>query len=378
MIMILPCLRNMIHVCSAFNVPHTQRTPCNDITFSPYHRTAIASRKNDGMIDLQTCDDRKFSQTKSSHSNQGEMNSPQLLLEFDSQRTRRQALSKLIRSGVGVTLGIATIADFESGIEAARAYEKAYPLELVEPQLGSIQDGRQRRIEQIKERSDKKRRVSILDSQLVYKPVSSLLWGGALWLWSGSRSNPLVTPLANLIFDKDQESWLKDRNEGLFAEIPFIMYFILATVFLCAGFALDTLFLSFFTEGDRNAVLQLAGVSLISGAFWELGRVAAGEKKPTRVESDRSNLLEREFAEFAASRLKLGTGNCHRSEVVQAFRRFYGKYRVENEEYPLGDLEIERLLRAWSKTQPSNIEMSSAGFYNGIQVNRDADVFVKR
>ena len=84
-------------------------------------------------------------------------------------------------------------------------------------------------------------------------------------------------------------------------------------------------------------------------------------------------MLESEFVEFADKRLRTG-GSCHRNEVVAAFRRYYAKYRqADNPSYPLADLEIEQLLRAWSRSR--GVEMTNAGFYYGIKINKDADVF---
>ena len=103
----------------------------------------------------------------------------------------------------------------------------------------------------------------------------------------------------------------------------------------------------------------------------------SGEKGLTRDENDRAVQLEDEFEEFAEKRLKQG-GNCHRSDVVKSFRRYFAKYRqVDSEQYPLTDLEIEKLLRSWNRKQNQNrAEMRSTGFYYGIQINTDADVFV--
>ena len=116
---------------------------------------------------------------------------------------------------------------------------------------------------------------------------------------------------------------------------------------------------------------------MIGAAAIELGRVATGEKGQTRDDYDRDLMLEREFEEFAENRLQKG-GNCHRSEVVKAFRRYNAKYRqADSTQYPLGDLEIEQLLRSWSQATGA-AEMSSAGFYNGISINQQADVFVER
>lgn len=204
---------------------------------------------------------------------------------------------------------------------------------------------------------------------------NTLVWASALWLLSGSRSNPIATPLANVLYKEENETWLQDRNDGLFAQLPWEFLVILGLVFGCLGFITDA-GVTALVESDKGLSLQLAGVSLIGGAFFELGRIATGEKGMTRGETDRTEQLEHEFAQFASDRLVPG-GNCHRNEVVQAFRRYYAKYRqVDNEEYPLSDLEIEQLLRFYCRQR--NLEMSSAGFYNGIQINQDADVFVER
>lgn len=205
--------------------------------------------------------------------------------------------------------------------------------------------------------------------------VRGAVWSSALWFLSGSRSNPLVTPLANLLYNDDDEEWLKDRNDGLFAGVPSTFLVVLAVVFGIVGLGVDQV-TSLLADNDTDVSLQLAGVSLIGGCSLELGRVASGEKKQTREESDRSSLLEAEFQEFAEQRLTSG-GNCHRNEVVRAFRRYFAKYRqIDSEQYPLSDLEIEQLLRNYGRQ--NGLEMSSAGFYNGIQINSDADIFVKR
>ena len=117
-------------------------------------------------------------------------------------------------------------------------------------------------------------------------------------------------------------------------------------------------------------------MSLIGGIFLEIGRIASGEKGLTREEMDRAVMLKKEFDEFAERRLIRG-GNCHRSDVVKSFRRYHAKYRqADSKEYPLTDLEIEKLLRGWNKFEnQGQAEMTSSGFYYGIQINTDSDVF---
>lgn len=283
---------------------------------------------------------------------------------------RRKALQKSIAVLTSTTSAAAL---FSRPPQAANAYDKAFPIELTATDPNSDVDSRARKVSAI--RQQEARRASDAGLLAETPVLDSVLWGGALWLLLGSRSNPIATPLANLLYKVEQEEWLQDRNDGFFAKIPWEFLIILSFVFAGLGFGADAL-ITALAEGDRTISLQLAGVSIIAGCSLELGRIASGEKKQTREESDRLTQLEQEFATFAEQRLKPG-GNCHRNEVVAAFRRYYAKYRQsDSEEYPLNDLEIENLLRGYCRALGA--KMSSAGFYNGIQINQDADVFVSK
>ena len=176
------------------------------------------------------------------------------------------------------------------------------------------------------------------------------------------------------MYDEGKEDWLSDRNEGYFGELPVSFMAILSAVFVFLGVVLDRA-VYFLADGDAEVSLQLAGVSLIGGAVWEVGRLAAKEKAPTREEYERDVVLYQEFEEFANKRLIVGRGSCHRSDVISAFRRYNPKYRVaDNEQFPLVDIEIERILRVWNREFGSKSEMSSAGFFSGITVDGGADV----
>jgi hypothetical protein len=228
---------------------------------------------------------------------------------------------------------------------------------------------------------EKEQQLKVAKSLIPWDPVDSslgsLLWGGALWLLAGSRSNALATPLANLLYSQEDEEWLQDRNDGLFAALPIPFLVLLGVVFCLLGLGVHVVIISLLADGSVAISFQLAVVLLIGSGALELGRIASGEKKQTRDDFDRDNLLEKEFEQFAEKRLKLG-GRCHRSDVVQAFRRFYAKYRqMDSTEYPLNDLEIEQLLRQWNKRNVG-AQRSAAGFYTGIQINTEADVFVRR
>jgi len=196
----------------------------------------------------------------------------------------------------------------------------------------------------------------------------SVIWGSALWLLSGSRSNPLILPIGNTLYNEDEEDWLNDRNDVLFSTLPKNYLFILFVIFIVLGCITDIIVRTV-TE-DSTISLQFACTSFISGGALELGRIFSGEKRVTREYYDNEMMLQDEFKQFATSRLMPG-GNCHRSEVVKAFRRYNSKYRQDD---TISDLEIERVFRLWSQTT-MNINMSSAGFFTGMQINEDADVF---
>jgi len=133
----------------------------------------------------------------------------------------------------------------------------------------------------------------------------------------------------------------------------------------------------FLADDDADVSLALAGVSVISGAVWEVGRLAAKEKASTREEYERDVLLYQEFDEFASKRIVVGRGSCHRSDVISAFRRYNPKYRqAESEQYPLVDIEIERILKNWNRERGSGKDMSSAGFFAGTSVEDYADAFL--
>ena len=64
----------------------------------------------------------------------------------------------------------------------------------------------------------------------------------------------------------------------------------------------------------------------------------------------------------------------HHSPFIIFQRRYNPKYRVaDNEQYPLADIEIERILKAWNREFGSGNEMTSAGFVSGISVDGGAD-----
>ncbi len=269
-----------------------------------------------------------------------------------------------------------------SHTDPAMAYEKAYPVNLDFDNNDSsinLQSVRENRIS-VQKAKAKKSKSDLISQPLAFRDkkdvIGSVTWGGALWLLSGSRSNPLVRPIANALYDTSTRkgAWLKDRNEGLFAPFPAAFSILMAFIFLVLGVMTDRALL-FAAEGESTVVLQLAGVSLIGGASLELGRIASGEKMKTRDEMERDEALAKEFEEFTSKKLIYGQGgSVHRSEVINSFRRYFAKYRVDNEEYPLGDLEIEQLLRAWNRRTGNLETISGSGFLKNVKINKDAEI----
>ncbi|KAG7338812.1 hypothetical protein IV203_006838 [Nitzschia inconspicua] len=307
-------------------------------------------------------------------------------IDDDSVETQSTALSShppLSRNEAIRKLSVALLSSAAVSMSSSpvRAFDKTFPTELAEgdKQSGTITLGQRSNSLQRKQAAEQARaqmNQNLVEFNVQNDLLPSVAWGLALWLLSGSRSNPLATPLANVIYDPKEEKWLQDRNAGLFASPPVPFLLLLGVVFVCLGTVTQFLLLQL-AEGDSGVCGQLAGVALIGGGFFEIGRIASGEKRMTRDELDRAVELKKEFDEFASKRLILG-GNCHRSDVVKAFRRFNPKYRqAESEQYPLTDLEIEKLLRAWNQREnDGKADMTSSGFYYGIQINKDADVFV--
>ena len=289
------------------------------------------------------------------------------------------------RNAVGMAVAAASFLMTSPSPNAANAYNTQFPVELTDSdrtQVGDITLGTrtnsvQRAAMAQQEKNVRQQKAMAFNNYFNLQDdlAPSLVWSAALWLLSGSRSNPLVTSLANLVYDAESEPWLKDRNNGLFASPPVPFLIFLGILFVAIGFWTEFVLLQI-TEGDSAISLQLAGVSLIWGGFYEIGRIASNEKRLNRDEYERDVQLQDEFKAFAEQRLQT-TGNCHRSDVVAAFRRFNPKYRqADNEDYPLTDLEIERLLRWWNGTyNQGRAEMTSAGFYYGLQINSDADAF---
>ena len=265
---------------------------------------------------------------------------------------------------------------------AANAYDKAYPVNLDFENNDSTKNLQSIREERI---SVQRAKAKQSKSDLINKPfmikdtkdvIGSAVWAGSLWLLSGSRSNPLVKPIANALYDTNTKkgAWVKDRNDGLFAPFPAAFSILMGFIFLILGFITDRVLL-YAAEGESTVVLQLAGVSLIGGASLELGRIASGEKMKTRENAERDQNLADEFEEFAGRKLIYGEGgSVHRSEVIKSFRRYYGKYRVENEQFPLGDLEIEQLLRGWNRRNGNLETMSGSGFLKNVKINEQAEI----
>ena len=320
------------------------------------------------------------------------------------QQNRKQAVRSILSlssSAVFATTAATTLLTTIAP-QPSNAYDRDFPIELTAVDTDGVDDNEDKKLRAIgvlRERrstaqqrkqkaieSQKQLDINLANFNIRNDFLPSLTWGLAVYFITGSRaSSTIATPLANILYDTETESWVQDRNDGLLpvsSEEPIGFVIVLFVLFVVIGTVIQYILLQL-SHGDNGFVNQLAGVTVINGGFLELGRIASGEQKITRQENDREVLLAEEFQVFATNRIRPG-GNCHRSDIVKCFRRYYAKYRqADSKQYPLTDREIEQLLRTWNKErnnqQRSNnnkgAEMSSSGFYYGIQINTDADVF---
>mmetsp|Transcript_69268 Transcript_69268/g.130613 ORF Transcript_69268/g.130613 Transcript_69268/m.130613 type:complete len:413 (-) Transcript_69268:53-1291(-) len=199
---------------------------------------------------------------------------------------------------------------------------------------------------------------------LMFGPDAFLAWAG---IASGLRPRlELEAVVGELVTPDDQ--WLKDRKEGLKAEVPLQVQAIVLLPFLAAGVLVSRLLLV--AVEDQTFVTSLGIIGCISGAAFDVIR----DPLPTREERDRQAKLLVEFIDFANERLQLG-GQCKENDIVEVFRRFYPRYRWSDmgsttDGVSLTDREIQRLLRRWNKEMgyPGFRKGAQAGYWDGISL----------
>ena len=155
--------------------------------------------------------------------------------EESIRSSRRLVLNTLVSS-------LAIISTLHQDVKPAHAYyTKTFPDDLDFENGDTSRNLATLRVEQInaKKANTKNSMDYIKADPLTFRGPKDLLtttiWGGALWCLSGSRSNPIVTPLANALYDEQEEEWLQDRNQGMFASVPLYLYFVLSGVFFFLG-----------------------------------------------------------------------------------------------------------------------------------------------
>ena len=172
--------------------------------------------------------------------------------------------------------------------QPAGAFDRSFPTELADDDSASTTGtliGKRSTVAQRREAAVATKQK--LDQNLAsFSPrtdaLPSLTWGLAIFFASGSRSNPLATPLANLIYSEETEPWLRDRNAGLFGPLPLPFLGLLGVVFLVLGTVVQYTLLQL-SGGDSGVCGQLAGVALINGGFFEIGRIARYVAEPGAV-----------------------------------------------------------------------------------------------
>ena len=317
---------------------------------------------------------------------------------------RRQFLHTLITSTTAAAI-------VTSDTPSAQAVTNYYPLEMesnvreegitMNPKLTSSKSTANRKaavnIDMNNNNSNNNNIAKVIQPLSNKDVLPTFLWASALWLWTGSRSNPIVSPLAQTLYSSQEDQqkqqqlsapqWVQDRKDGYFTSLPISFSLLLGIVFLLFGTVLQRLLYLGGTDYDFN--VQLAGVTVLSGAAFELGRIASGEKPITRKEYERDIQLQNEFQQFANARLILNNsitsntnsnnksikrgGSCHKSDVIASFRRYYAQYRTEDINV-LSNVELEQIIQNWNRQQPGYEEMTNAGFFKNFQVNTEADL----
>ena len=164
--------------------------------------------------------------------------------------------------------------------------------------------------------------------------------------------------------------WLEDREARLSSDAPLAVTVATLSLFLLIGLVSERLLI--FSLEDSSFVLSLGICGCLGGGLYELIR----PKLLTREEFRAREFLQSEFTDFAAARLMpTRTGACHETEVIKAFRLFYGKYRrapQADEEGGISDSEILSLMRNWARFIAA--ERSPAGYWKGVMIASAEDV----
>ena len=274
------------------------------ITVSSSRRIAFALSRNSIHTNIHqppsiTGDGRLFEMSPAEmttrNAGHGRTNNKNAALEKVSSSTmqsRKQALHSLSLLAGGVLA--TTVSPLPS-----RAFDRDFPDELTDDDqdddkamgvlVGKRSNAQQRKREAIENK--KKLDQNLASFSPKQDALPSLTWGLALFFASGSRSNPLARPLANLLYDPQKEKWLQDRNAGLFSPLPLEFLVLLGVLFVVLGTITQYTLLQL-SGGDSGVIGQLAGVALINGGFFELARIARYDAKIPCFRFCATNALE--------------------------------------------------------------------------------------
>lgn len=191
-------------------------------------------------------------------------------------QSRKQALRSMS------TVVLAGLVSSSIAPSRSNAYDASFPVELTDVDKNDEKNtgvliGKRSNAQQRKLQAEESKKI--LDKNLATFSVKkdllpSATWGLALFFGSGSRSNPLVRPLANIIYDEKEEKWLQERNLGLFSSLPIEFLLLQGVIFFILGGLTEYTLLQL-SDGDSGVCAQLAGVALINGGFFEIGRIAS-------------------------------------------------------------------------------------------------------
>lgn len=156
-------------------------------------------------------------------------------------------------------------------------------------------------------------------------------------------------------------------DPGQTHDAPQWINLVVVAICVAQGLVITTLLSS--SLGDSAWAIASGLGACFAGAIYEAGR-------PRRLEKEESMTLEAQWVDFnhwSSNRLQR-KGNCHETEIFEAFRRENARYRSMD---TISDEILRDMIRNWGRQSNygSGVERTSRGFIKGISVLARSDPF---
>lgn len=192
--------------------------------------------------------------------------------------------------------------------------------------------------------------------------------GGILWSISYYFVSPiqlLLLFLGRIETERPSDFLLNFLGKLLHLDIDAIDYkaplsLVLVTVLLCTAGGFLTSYSFETLLGDATWAVSTGIGACFAAAIYEVGR-------PERLSSDEAITLEnqwQDFVAFADEKLERSlSARCHETEVFQAFRRQYGRYR---DSAVVSDARLRDMVKNWHPA----VARSRTGWYKGLSLKK--------